>query len=56
MFIEKKNVIGNVDNKIQARHNMVIHIFHMHLQYYYVYIFRREPGPPGFILSGYGPV
>ena len=33
MFIEKKNVLGNVDNKIQAESNMIIHIsIIMHLQ------------------------
>ena len=26
MFIEKKNVLGNVDNKIQAESNIIIHI------------------------------
>ena len=26
MFIEKKNVLGNVDNKSQAESNIIIHI------------------------------
>ena len=33
MFIDKKNVLVNVDNKIQAESNIIIYIiFHMHLQ------------------------
>ena len=31
MFIEKENVIGNVDNKIQAGPNIIIDIY-LHLQ------------------------
>ena len=30
MFIEKENVIGNTDNRIQAGLNIIVHISHIH--------------------------
>ena len=49
-LLKKKNVIDDVDNKIQAGLNMIIHISLMHLVYYYVKIFRRGPALPGLSL------
>ena len=48
MFIEKKNILGNVDNKIQAETNIIIHI-----SYAFTVLlcenFEMETSPAGFL-------
>ena len=57
MFIDKKNILDNVCNKIQAESNIIIYIiFHTHLQWYYVKILRWKPAPPRLFFCGYCPV